>query len=88
MKRFILTLLIIPSLLVSQEEINRNLGEFTKLSIYDGINVELIKSDEKKSYNFYLNKLKTIPFILTANNVIVQIVGKMPIVQIGHTVTK
>ena len=48
MKRFILTLLIIPSLLVSQEEINRNLGEFTKLSIYDGINVELIKSDKNK----------------------------------------
>ena len=48
MKRFILTLFIIPSLLVSQEEINRNLGEFTKLSIYDGINVELIKSDENK----------------------------------------
>ena len=48
MKRFILTLLIIPSLLVSQEEINRNLGDFTKLSIYDGINVELIKSDENK----------------------------------------
>jgi len=48
MKRFILTLLIIPSLLVSQEEINRNLGEFTKLSIYDGINVELIQSDENK----------------------------------------
>ena len=48
MKRLILTLLIIPSLLASQEEINRNLGEFTKLSIYDGINVELIKSDENK----------------------------------------
>ena len=48
MKRFLLTLLIIPTLLVSQEEINRNLGEFTKLSIYDGINVELIKSDENK----------------------------------------
>jgi hypothetical protein len=32
----------------------------------------LIKSDDKKSYNFYLNKLKTIPFILTANNVIVE----------------
>jgi len=48
MKRFILTLLIIPNLLVSQEEINRNIGEFTKLSIYDGINVELIKSDENK----------------------------------------
>ena len=48
MKKLILTLLIIPSLLVSQEEINRNLGEFTKLSIYDGINVELIKSDENK----------------------------------------
>ena len=48
MKRLILTLLIIPSLLVSQEEINRNISEFTKLSIYDGINVELIKSDQNK----------------------------------------
>ena len=48
MKRLIITLLIIPSLLTSQEEINRNLGEFTKLSIYDGINVELVKSDKNK----------------------------------------
>jgi len=48
MKRFILTLLIIPSLLLSQENVNRNLGEFTKLSVYDGINLELIKSDENK----------------------------------------
>ena len=32
----------------------------------------LIKSDEKKSYNFFLNKLNTIPFILKANYVIVE----------------
>lgn len=32
----------------------------------------LIKSDEKKSFNFYLNKLNTIPFILKANYVIVE----------------
>ena len=32
----------------------------------------MIKSDEKKSYNFYLNKLKSIPFILTANHVVVE----------------
>ena len=32
----------------------------------------LIKSDDKKFDNFYLNKLKTIPFILTANTVIVE----------------
>ena len=32
----------------------------------------MIKSDEKKSYNFYLNKLRSIPFILTANHVVVE----------------
>ena len=32
----------------------------------------MVKSDEKKSYNFYLNKLRSIPFILTANHVIVE----------------
>ena len=32
----------------------------------------MVKSDEKKSYNFYLNKLRTIPFILTANHVVVE----------------
>jgi hypothetical protein len=32
----------------------------------------MIKYDYKKLDNFYLNKLKTIPFILTANTVIVE----------------
>ena len=32
----------------------------------------MIKSDDKKFDNFYLNKLKTIPFILTANTIIVE----------------
>ena len=32
----------------------------------------MIKSDEKKSYNLYLNKLRSIPFILTANHVVVK----------------
>ncbi len=32
----------------------------------------MVKSDEKKSYNFYLNKLRSIPFILTANHVVVE----------------
>ena len=32
----------------------------------------LIKSDEKKSYKLYLNKLRSIPFILTANHVVVK----------------
>ena len=32
----------------------------------------IVKSDEKKSYNFYLNKLRSIPFILTANHVVVE----------------
>ena len=32
----------------------------------------MIKSDEKKSYTLYLNKLRSIPFILTANHVVVK----------------
>ena len=32
----------------------------------------MIKSDEKKSYKLYLKKLRSIPFILTANHVVVK----------------
>ena len=48
MKRIIytLTLFILPSILLAQTE--RKIGDFQKLSVYDGINVELIKSDTNR----------------------------------------
>jgi len=48
MKRIIytLTLFIIPGILLAQTE--RKIGDFQKLSVYDGINVELIKSDANR----------------------------------------
>ena len=32
----------------------------------------MVKSDEKKSYDYYLKKLRKIPFILTAHSVVVE----------------
>ncbi len=48
MKRifYTLTLFIIPGILLAQTE--RKIGDFQKLSVYDGINVELIKSDTNR----------------------------------------
>ena len=43
---YILALAIIPSLLNAQTEMK--IGDFQKLSVYDGINVELIKSETNK----------------------------------------
>ena len=43
---YILALAIIPSLLTAQTEMK--IGDFQKLSVYDGINVELIKSDTNR----------------------------------------
>ena len=43
---YILALAIIPSLLNAQTEMKK--GDFQKLSVYDGINVELIKSETNK----------------------------------------
>ena len=43
---YLLTLVILPNLLTAQTE--RKIGDFQKLSVYDGINVELIKSDENR----------------------------------------
>ena len=40
---YILALVVLPNLLSAQTE--RKIGDFQKLSVYDGINVELIKSD-------------------------------------------
>ena len=43
---YLLTLVILPNLLTAQTE--RKIGDFQKLSVYDGLNVELIKSDENR----------------------------------------
>ena len=43
---YILALVVLPNLLSAQTE--RKLGDFQKLSVYDGINVELIKSDTNR----------------------------------------
>ena len=42
----ILALVVLPNLLSAQTE--RKIGDFQKLSVYDGINVELIKSDTNR----------------------------------------
>ncbi len=43
---YILLLFTIPTL--SQVKIDRDLGEFSKVAVYDGINLELVKSEENK----------------------------------------
>ena len=43
---YILLLLTIPAL--SQVNIDRDLGDFSKVAVYDGINLELVKSEENK----------------------------------------
>ena len=43
---YILALVVLPNLLSAQTE--RKIGDFQKLSVYDGINVELIKSDTNR----------------------------------------
>lgn len=47
-KAVFLVLLFISSLATSQTTITKNLGDFGTLKVYNGINVELIKSDEHK----------------------------------------
>ena len=43
---YILLLFTIPAL--SQVNIDRDLGDFSKVAVYDGINLELVKSEENK----------------------------------------
>ena len=43
---YIVALVVLPNLLSAQTE--RKIGDFQKLSVYDGINVELIKSDTNR----------------------------------------
>ncbi len=48
MKKTIFIFLLGTISLFSQVEIERDLGEFSKVSVYDGINLELVKSEENK----------------------------------------
>ena len=48
MKKTIFIFLLSTISLFSQVEIERQLGEFSKVSVYDGINLELVKSEENK----------------------------------------
>ena len=49
MKNIIYIFLALTTVSFSQTKIERNLGEFSKLAVYDGINVELVKADVNKA---------------------------------------
>tara|TARA_X000001036_G_C20557386_1_gene756934 strand:+ start:53 stop:730 length:678 start_codon:yes stop_codon:yes gene_type:complete len=49
MKKSIYILLIFTIPVFSQLKIDRDLGEFSKVAVYDGINLEIIKSEENKA---------------------------------------
>lgn len=48
MKSFFLMLCFVTSVAVAQDRIEKNLGDFTELKTYRGLQVELIKSDHPK----------------------------------------
>ena len=48
MKKILYIILFVTIPLFSQVKIDRALGEFSKVAVYDGINLELIKSEENK----------------------------------------
>ena len=49
MKHIIYILLLFITIpIFSQVKINRDLGDFSKVAVYDGINLELVKHDENK----------------------------------------
>ena len=48
MKHIVIIFLLGTSTFLGQSKIDRNLGDFSKVAVYDGINLELVKSDENK----------------------------------------
>ena len=48
MKHIVIFFLFGTFTILGQSKIDRNLGDFSKVAVYDGINLELIKSDENK----------------------------------------
>lgn len=47
-KLFITTILFFTIIINSQSKVEQNIGDFNKLKVYNGIELELIKSDEQK----------------------------------------
>ena len=48
MKHIVIIFLLGTFTFLGQSKIDRDLGDFSKVAVYDGINLELIKSDEYK----------------------------------------
>ena len=48
MKKITYIILFVVTSVFSQGKIERDLGEFSKLAVYDGINLEIIKDSENK----------------------------------------
>ena len=48
MKHIVIIFLLGTFTILGQSKIDRNLGDISKVAVYDGINLELIKSDENK----------------------------------------
>ena len=47
-KLFFIIVLMISNIVISQTTISKTIGDFQTIKIYNGINIELIKSDEQK----------------------------------------
>ena len=48
MKQFIFSLVVVFSLVSFSQNVEKNLGEFSQLKTFDGLSVELVKSDNNK----------------------------------------
>ena len=48
MKHIVIIFLLGTFTFFAQSNIDRDLGDFSKVAVYDGINLELVKSDENK----------------------------------------
>ena len=48
MKHIVIIFLLGTFTFLGQSKIDRDLGDFSRVAVYDGINLELVKSDENK----------------------------------------
>ena len=48
MKHIVIIFLLGTFTFLGQSKIDRDLGDFSKVAVYDGINLELVKSEENK----------------------------------------
>ena len=49
MKQFIFSLVVVFSLISFSQNVEKDLGQFSQLKTFDGLSVELVKSDENKA---------------------------------------